>query len=156
VLARWFTGFDSLSWETWGVSLVGMFFAGLALVLGRSLVGRRTGEEVDAASSPTPTRDQRKAPRRSVVGVPVSLCVPGQDQPIEAWVVNRSSGGLCITVSQPVSAGTVLRVVLQKGEQDPPKVEVRVKWCRAENKHSWDLGCRFVQIPPANVLARFG
>src|SRR5947209_3838179 len=106
-------------WEMWTFPLVGLACAGVGLFVGRSLLGkRRTAARPPApvpAAAPQvrpddddedgpaePGRDRRVWPRHKVREVKVTISdAAGAGEPFEGWVVNRSLGGLGISVDQP-------------------------------------------------------
>jgi hypothetical protein len=134
----------------WG--LLGLVCVGLALGAGLTFALRRAPAppaEADHAA------ERRQAPRRAT-GVPVHITSPGAlPEPIAGWVLNGSATGLCLSVEQPVPRGAVLTVRPTKAPPGTPPVQVRVRRCKADARR-WALGCRFVQVPPANVLGLFG
>jgi hypothetical protein len=137
-------------WGGWAIAATGLVCAGLALVAGLSLVRRRA-----ALARPGGEAERREAPRRAT-GVPVQISSSQtRPEPIDGWVINGCSTGLCLSVEQPVPKGAVLSVRPTKAPPGTPPVQVRVQRCKP-NRRRWALGCRFVQPPPANVLNLFG
>jgi hypothetical protein len=130
--------------------LAGLVCVGLALVAGLTLAGRRR-----APAEADQTAERREAPRRAT-GVPVHISSAASfPEPIAGWVLNGSATGLCLSVEQPVPRGVILSVRPTKAPPGTPPVQVRVQRCKADARR-WALGCRFVQVPPANVLGLFG
>jgi hypothetical protein len=70
-------------------------------------------------------------------------------------VINRSKGGLCVSVSQPVAVGTTLQLRACQAPDDTPWIPVLVRHCGA-NKDRWQLGCQFVEELPWSILLLFG
>jgi hypothetical protein len=131
-------------------ALVGLVGVGLALGAGLTFALRRR-----APAEEVPTAERREAPRRAT-GVPVQIASAASlPEPIAGWVLNGSASGLCLSVEQPVPRGAVLSVRPTKAPPGTPPVQVRVERRKADRRR-WALGCRFVQVPPANVLSLFG
>jgi hypothetical protein len=78
-----------------------------------------------------------------------------QAQPTNGWVVDRSTGGLCLSVPEAVTEGTVLSVRTTNAPNSVPWVQIEVKNCRLVGKE-YELGCRFVRTPPWSVMLLFG
>ncbi len=136
--------FASTPWEGWALPGVGLAVAGLGLVTCLGYARRR-------AAAP----ERRQSPR-SPGGVPVHIAsADALPEPIAGWVLDRSAGGLCLSVERPVRKGTVLTVRPTKAPPGTPPVHVRVQRCQPDNWR-WSLGCSFIQAPPANVLGLFG
>ena len=76
-------------------------------------------------------------------------------EPFQGWVIDRSSGGLCLLVDQQVKPGLVLSVRPTKCHPSFPWVQIRVRSCRAE-RNSWNLGCQFEQKMTWTELQLFG
>jgi hypothetical protein len=105
---------------------------------------------------PAGRRDRRSSRRRG--GDPVKVFVaPGTDAaaPGEGLVVDRSRGGLCLVVHDPVEQGSLLRVRAAHVPDDLHWVPVYVKRCQAQGD-SWKLGCQFVENLPWSVTLLFG
>ncbi len=133
--------------------LLGLVGVGLALGAGLTFAIRRRAPVPPAEEGPAAER--REAPRRAT-GVPVQIASAASlPEPIAGWVLNGSATGLCLSVEQPVPRGAVLSVRPTKAPPGTPPVQVRVERCKADQRR-WALGCRFVQVPPANVLGLFG
>ena len=101
-------------------------------------------------------QERRTAPRRK--GNPVSVQVSNaiaNVEPFQGWVIDRSSGGLCLLVDQQVQPGRVLSVRPTKCHPGFPWIQVKVKSCRAE-RGSWNLGCQFEQKLSWTEMQLFG
>lgn len=153
MLSVLFTEFDLSRWETWIVPVAGLLVAGLGLILGWTVFGSRPSADARAFTEGILT-EQRKAPRREVSGILVVL-TPPQGEPVNGWVMNHSSGGLCVSVPQRVAVGATFQVRLVSSTPGVPTVPVRVKRCLPDQGR-WALGCRFIQVPPAAVLKKLG
>jgi hypothetical protein len=134
---------------------------------GRRALLRGAGE-VTGPCSPVPQKalegssappavfvEQRRAPRRwgNPIQVQVRDGLPST-KPMQGWVMNRSAGGLGLSVAQPVTAGTFLSVRVALASESIPWVVVEVKACQPLAGR-WLLCCQFVQAPPAEVLLLF-
>jgi PilZ domain len=105
---------------------------------------------------PTGRKDRRSSMRRE--GEPVKVFVaPGTDsaEAGEGLVVDRSQGGLCLMVNEPVEQGSLLRVRAAHVPDDAQWVPVYVKRCQAQGD-SWKLGCQFAENLPWSVNLLFG
>jgi hypothetical protein len=100
--------------------------------------------------------EKRGFTRRSGNAVPVIFTTAGNDDsPENGWVIDRSAGGLCLSLEKPLDVGTFLRIRPSKAQVTAPWIEIQVKSCRADEAN-WELGCQFVTIPPFNTLLLFG
>lgn len=100
--------------------------------------------------------ERRTAPRRK--GNPVSVQVSNATatvEPFQGWVIDRSSGGLCLLVDQQVKLGTVLSVRPTKCHPGFPWIHIKIKSCRPE-RGSWNLGCQFEQKLSWTEMQLFG
>src|SRR5262249_1200401 len=137
----------------------------VVLLAGKAMVSRRHGSSVNLDAplgKPDPFDegskfDRRTAPRRR--GNPVAVRVSDGDarvEPVRAWVVDRSAGGLGLELEEEgeVDLGTVLSV-RPTDAPDVPWVKIEVR-NRLKHGTTWRLGCRFLRPPAWNVLMRFG
>jgi len=100
--------------------------------------------------------ERRAGFRRRGGRVKVHLADAGAAKDLgSGWVIDRSSGGLCLTVSRRLEAGAVLCVRPAHAPGHTPWVQVEVKSCR-ERSGVWEVGCRFVRRPSLNVMLHFG
>jgi hypothetical protein len=155
---------DLSVWGLWIAIVIGLVAGGATLFTGR-LVLRWVGGS--AAVPAIPTRDNsfqvipqsvemRSANRRGGNAVAVFVADPQKtEEPQRGWVVDRSAGGLCIAVENPVDAGANLRVRVCNAPVTVPWAELEVKSCRKDGNH-WEVGCQFVITPSYNVLMLFG
>ena len=175
MLARLFPAFDYLRWQSWFMPALGLVLTSLAFVVVRQ---RRERQRVAALSCSTaeteaelthspwaglanlrrspPPPERRLSLRRP--GNPVRVQVVGVDasqKPWEAWVVDRSSGGLRLAVPKPVAVGARLQVRTMHDPACSPWVQLCVRGCW-QREDLWVVGCQFVRLPPMNVLLLFG
>src|SRR5262245_4928243 len=140
--------------ELWLGGVAGLLSASVALVVGRGILGRRArpqGRPVVKEKN-EPERDpfvqcsaceRRSSLRRS--GKLVHVYVTDADakaKPFEAWVADRSMGGLCLTSYTPFRAGDRLRVMVENAPPGTPWVEIEVKSIRDEDGR-YEIGCQF-------------
>jgi hypothetical protein len=114
-----------------------------------------------SVTQPTPLpenyqTERRKSPRRG--GPPLEVLFEQGDQPTPAngaWVKNRSTGGLGLSVSEPLPVGSQLRLRPTLAPEGIPWVHVEVKHCRPLLGR-WMVGCQFIDPVSDEVLALFG
>jgi hypothetical protein len=105
---------------------------------------------------PAGRQDRRSAMRRE--GEPLKVFVaPGANatEAGEGLVLNRSRGGLCLVVPEPVEKGRLIRVRAAHVPEDMPWIPIHVRHCQAKGG-SWRLGCQFVEKLPWSVVLVFG
>lgn len=156
--------------QPWTIPIIGMLVTSLAYLMGRRwLVARPARESDDAAQTAvtplltmTTVRkkeskpDRRSAPRRKAgCRVEVFLTDESKGPPLLGWVVDRSMGGLCLSVEEPLKEGTIFNVRPRKAPQTAPWLAIEVRSCRADGS-VWEVGCRFVNAPQWNDLLLFG
>ncbi len=161
-----FLGYDRIPWEWVIPCSAGLIAAGTAFFLSRFVLARPAAESREApAEKPTPEFDpfvqgsaseQRTAFRRGGNPVKVLLNDPQQKGDAkEAWVLDRSVGGLCLAVNEAIAEGLVLEIRAANAPPATPWVEIQIKSCR-QTKDDWELGCQFVKTPPWAVMLLFG
>lgn len=163
-----FTNFTLPHWHTLTVALIGVGSASLALLVGAVLVGRRRHhhQSLPSQAKPQSNRDpfvhgsateKRISLRRRGNSVKVELAgVDGVVEPEDAWVVDRSMGGLCLRAEHRLfELGTILNVRPANTPRGVPWSQVEVKSCRAQGR-GWELGCQFLKTPPWSLLLLFG
>jgi hypothetical protein len=101
--------------------------------------------------------EQRKSLRRQGNPVEVLITDPLSTtaSPWTGYVVDRSVGGLCLLVEDPIPTNATLSVRPTNAPDMTPWVEVVVKACREVNP-GHEVGCQFVKTPPWSVLLMFG
>lgn len=104
------------------------------------------------AVSPEPER--RKAPRRSKQTQVLLLGIDPNSQPVAAWLVDRSLGGLRLIVPYPFPSGIMLKVLPSGAPSDAAWVPIRVKRC-ARVESTWELSCQFIREPSYSTLLQF-
>ena len=100
--------------------------------------------------------DRRGAVRREGTVVRVIVASPAfRDGVGEGFVLDRSTGGLRITVATPLETGSVVQVRAMNAPESVGFVNVIVRSCRPSGEF-FDIGCEFEKTPPWNVLLLFG
>jgi hypothetical protein len=100
--------------------------------------------------------DRRGAVRREGSVVRVVLAAPSFRNGVgEGFVLDRSTGGLRITVATSVEPGTNVQVRAVNAPESIDFVGVVVRSCRKTGEF-YELGCEFEKTPPWNVLLLFG
>lgn len=149
--------------QLWIIAAVGLTGTVIAFWLGRITANQSPSEE----SAPVFSSDvdpftvgsameKRGVARRG--GNPVEIYVAQADKvhpPLQAWVKDRSAGGLRICVASEIPVGTILRARPRKAPPGAPWVELEVKSCSPDGQE-WALGCAYLQAPAWSVQLLFG
>jgi hypothetical protein len=156
---------DLSQWKEWIAPVAGLGAAIVVLLAGLLLFGRRKRVRPIMPPLPAHTADPflhgSAAERRSSLrrgGNPVAVLISdarARSEPVPGWVVDRSTGGLCLSVSDKLTPGTVLSVRTANAPEAIPWVQVEVKNCR-EAGSAYEVGCQFVRTPPWSVMLLFG
>jgi hypothetical protein len=158
--------FDFSADLPWMIPAVGIVVTCFCFVVGRRLLApQRAAPPPSPAPGPTAaptdvflhgsTRERRAAPRRRGNSIEVFFAPAPNQEPLHAWVVDRSVGGLCLTLDQPVKQGEVWHVRPRKAPDSVPWTSVEVRSCKPD-EGNWEVGCRFLQTPQWNVMLLFG
>jgi hypothetical protein len=151
------------------ILLLGIAGATLGAWLGAARRWAHSPAAVRAASLPSrpvPSRNEpllygsaserREWSRRKGGRVKVRLAGGGaQEQVCAAWIIDRSTGGLCLRVPARLEAGAVVSVRPVHAPERMSWVRVEVRSCR-ECPDGWEVGCRFVRRPSWDVMLHFG
>jgi hypothetical protein len=114
------------------------------------LPGRKRGQNPDAGNC------KRHSLRRGGNPVPVLVSdLEAPEEPIQGLVLNRSRGGLCLAVPQPIEVGRLLAVRTPDFPEGLDSVQIRVRHCNQKGD-SCHLGCQFMEAHPWSVLLIFG
>jgi hypothetical protein len=66
-------------------------------------------------------------------------------EPLDAWIVDLSQGGLALLLPQPLPDGTLLFIELESAPQvQPVKAWANVVRSTRTDDGSWQVGCEFV------------
>ena len=156
---------DWSRWDIWVLAGVGLAGVICVLMLSRTMFGGRQAPTLPAAAETAqePASDpflegskseRRVSLRRRGRYVQVSVAGP-HDIVSDGWVVDRSTGGLCIALPREVKVGTVVSIRPSEAPATVQTVEAEVRNCR-RSEDGWELGCSFVKTPPWSVLLHFG
>jgi hypothetical protein len=107
------------------------------------------------SSSSEAERERRSWPRRKRAIQVVLQDAAGEGDPFPAWIMDRSMGGLGMSVDQPIEEGTILRVRRATAPADVPWVEIQVVSVRIK-ENAWELGCQFTRSLSWDILMQFG
>jgi hypothetical protein len=152
------------------IPVIGIASAGMALIWGRALFNRNRRRTrlrsappatQEAIAAPDPfthgsASEKRKAFRRG--GNPTEIRVTDEKQaaePVQGWVINRSTGGLGLVIPEPVAEGTVLSIRAANAPTTVPWYQIQVRSCR-EADDGWEIGSQWVKAPPWSVMLLFG
>jgi hypothetical protein len=106
---------------------------------------------MDAEPSPAQANASTTADRRlwaraeSSRPIPRRIYLVETFQPLDAWIVDLSQGGLALLLPRPLRMGTLLFIELESApEAHPVKVWASVVRCAAAPESNWLVGCEFV------------
>jgi hypothetical protein len=108
------------------------------------------GEEPETA---TDVADRRSSPRRKKL-LKITIRNESNGDLFSGWVVDRSLGGMCLAVSQPLEVGTLIAVRRPSAPASIPWVELRVLHVR-DQESTWELGCTFTRSPSWELMLQF-
>ena len=146
--------------------------AGAAVVLGFLFLGRRPSPnrpsvfaasvlpDGDWANPPPVARhdERRRSIRRSGMPTPINVSDPStgrKARQVEAYVVDRSTGGLRLALEKPHPVGTTLHAKPSSADDDFAWVKLVVRNCR-ETGDYFEVGCQFESELELNRLLMFG
>lgn len=156
--------------QPWTIPVTGLLVTSLAFLLGRRWFVARPAPVLEkpveeprtplltmsSATSKQSQPDRRAAPRRKAgCRVEVFLTDESKGPPLLGWVVDRSIGGLCLNVEEPLTEGTILNIRPRQAPQTAPWQAIEIRSCRPEG-NVWQVGCRFLKAPQWNDLLLFG
>ncbi len=155
--------FDFYANLPWTIPAMGVAVACFAFMVGkRFLVPRKAVAPPEAPPAPNvdvflhgSVKERRTAPRRRGNSVEIFFAPAPNQEPLHAWVLDRSVGGLCVGLEQPIQQGEVWHVKPRNAPASTPWTPVEVRSCKPE-EGSWEIGCRFLQTPSFNVMLLFG
>ncbi len=152
--------FNLMRWELWSVPVAGVICTGLVLMGGRWLLTRRQQQTAASEDPMNPyqamaTPKRRQTPRGR--GAPTRILILDKnrpDEPFSGYVLNRSIGGLCVSLIQPLEEGAIIRIRPAKELLDDTWYDVVVKYCRATDT-GWEMGCEFQSRASSNTMLKF-
>lgn len=143
----------------------GVATAVFATIVGRKLIfGQGSRNRNEYRDAPRSTElddggsfgDRRNSQRREGQPVLVHIASPAfHGTTRDGWVLDRSTGGLRISIDAPVAPGTVAQLMAENAPDTTPWVTAIVRSCKPVDK-KFELGCEFETTPPWNVLLLFG
>jgi hypothetical protein len=101
-------------------------------------------------------REKRRSLRRRGNPVPILISDalnPGK--PLQGLILDRSRGGLFLSVPQRIAVGSLLAVRTPDFPGAVPSVGLRVRHCKQKGE-DWRIGCQFTEELPWSVLLLFG
>jgi len=100
--------------------------------------------------------ERRASIRRGGAVVRVTVASPLFHRGVtDGFVLDRSTGGLCIALATEVPRGVVLKVRAAHAPDTVGYINVIVRNCRRQEEY-YEVGCEFEQTPPWNILLLFG
>lgn len=156
-----FGGFLQVGWWLGGIVTLLLALAAVLLVrrsrrmAAPALLGRpgSTPTAVDAKPAAT---ERRRSPRRW--GLPIEVLITdahARAEPVKGWIINRSTGGICLSVVDEGPVGAILSVRPTHAPPDTPWTQVEVRNCHFHIQR-WQLGCQFCTQVPLEVMVLFG
>lgn len=153
-------------WEIWLPIVIGMVAGSLSIVAFKAIV--RSGPRVKMAPRPNKeprdydpyqrpsASEQRKTLRRDGNPVEVYIAAEGSNEPgWRGWVIDRSMGGLCLSLTDEFKPGALLRVMPANATTMTPWTDIEVCNVR-QAKDGFEVGCKFRKQPPWAILLLFG
>ena len=143
--------------------IVGLSSAGLVLVGGRLWLRSRRGKAPPPITvvGPDPFEEGSATERRSALrreGRHVRVYITdaaAEGQPMEGWVLDRSVGGVCLSVTRQIPIETIVSVRACNAPDTIPWTQIRVMRCRWEGGY-YELGCEFLRTPSWATMLLFG
>ena len=158
-------GIDLPHLDFWPAVVVGLVSMSLALVFGRIVLGRRRPVGPPPPKESSPVRDpfehgsateRRTSLRRTGRQIRVFVTdLEGKNPAVEGWIMDRSMGGLCLSIYEPVERGAQLKVQAENAPPGTPWVEIEVKTVRLDGDRI-EAGCQFLRPPSWGTLLLFG
>jgi hypothetical protein len=150
---------------------VGLAVLAMAVVVARRAYRRRPPDDVppprpllanDApgfqpgAPHRRPVNERRRYDRREGRAVKVALARPDLSEEMgEAYVVDRSPGGVRLSVRLALPTGTHVNIRPCEVSEALPWMLVEVRYCRHTNE-GWEVGCAYLKPPSWSVMMHLG
>ncbi len=100
--------------------------------------------------------DQRTSTRRGGNPMEIRWRLPEEsEEHRQAYVIDRSLGGFRLLAPRAFEGGTILTVLPVEASDLIPWVEVEVRSCK-EVHDGFEIGARFLKMPPYSILMLFG
>lgn len=129
-----------------------------ALLQGRPVGQVRARAENTTASTAASARshERRAAPRQQTGPTALEVCnALASLTPEQGWLVDRSQGGLCLSVGRAYQEGSKLKVRPFRSADSVRWLLLKVRNHRRQGNR-WLLGCEFVVAPSSNQLLQLG
>jgi hypothetical protein len=110
--------------------------------------------EPELAETAVDTEDRRSSPRRKKL---LRILVRNDAisrEPFSGWILDRSMGGMCLSLDHEVEPGTILAVSRVPQTVASRWVELRVLNVR-ERESTWEIGCEYTRVPSWEVMLQF-
>jgi PilZ domain len=131
---------------------LGWFFRPARTVAAAPAAGEAPAEKAQPQYAP----EQRRSFRRGGNSIGLLYKYTGQKNgPVQASILDRSMGGICVMAHEALPAGTLLSIRPTQADDIVPWVDAEVCTCRPCDDY-FELGCRFVKTPPYSILLLFG
>jgi hypothetical protein len=167
--------FADVAWQTLAAIAAGAIAVGLVLWIGlRSRSAGAPPADGSAAPAEPPKnlvsrvvswtsmiqrggyRGKTKSLHRKGGSVDVLLADPARpDNPVKAWVLERSVHVMTLVAEEALNAGTTSKVRPLNAADNIPWIDVAVQEC-SQAESEWRIVCKFVKVPPYNILMLFG
>lgn len=109
--------------------------------------------EDEPPGTATSVDDRRSSPRKRKL-LKVVIRDESTGESFSGWVLDRSLGGMCLSIQRPAETGALLAIRRPSAPESTPWVEMRVRNVR-ERESTWELGCEYMRTPPWEILVQF-
>ena len=100
--------------------------------------------------------NRRSSVRRDGKLVRIDVASPSFRNKVESgYVLDRSTGGLRIAMSFPMTPGSAVQIRAANAPENIPWTTIIIRSSRDAGEHH-EFGCEFEETPPWNVLLLFG
>jgi hypothetical protein len=168
--------FADFAWQTPAAIAAGLAVMGVILFVGlrsrQSEPAKKTDGEKPAAAPPPKLvsrivswtsmiqrggyRGKTKSLHRSGGSVDVFITDEARgDNAVRSWVAERSVNTLTLVAEESFSAGSIAKVRPVNAPDGIPWIDINIHEC-SPHEHEWKIVCRFVKVPPYNILMLFG
>lgn len=140
------------------VFTAGAMFFGVAFFVGRLLLGSQPEPIEEKVLPPDPeskTQERRSALRRGGSTVEVDIQIPNNDTILTGYVINRSIGGLGLTLHCELSKGSVIKIRPRTTTKMATWTSATVRSCR-DDGHHYEIGVQFHHTPDWGQMLQFG
>jgi hypothetical protein len=113
------------------------------------------GKRASRSAGDAPGEKRREIRRAGGVVSVLLKDLGAAEEAAEAVVLDRSKGGLLLSLDRALPIGRVISLRAVNAPDDLPWVNLTVRRCRKKGE-GWELGCQFVDELPWSVLLLFG